>query len=86
MNIEDVKITKDDTIRTLSKIIEPPQDPALLKYQLPGNHLLNLEDERRISVRQNRYGIDGDNGYDEIIGFTKPPSEGILDFVQQDNQ
>jgi hypothetical protein len=86
MNIDDVKTTKDDTIKTAPRIIEPPQDPALLKYQLPGNHLLNLEDERRTSVRQNRYGIDGDNGYDEIAGFTKPPSDSILDFYQQDNQ
>ena len=81
MNLDDTKKSE----KSPRVVKELPQDPDLLKYQLPGNSLLPLEDERRISVRQNRYGIHGDNGYDEIAGFSKP-ADSILDFVQQDSQ
>ena len=87
MNIEDVKSSnQNDTLKAAPKATELPSDPELLKYQLPGNSLIPLEEERRNQVRENRYGIDGDNGYDEIAGFTAPPKDPILDFVQHDNQ
>ena len=86
MNFEDVKSSnQNDTLKAPPRTADLPSDPELLKYQLPGNALIPLEDERRNQVRDNRYGIDGDNGYDEIAGFTAAPSDPILDFVQHDD-
>lgn len=42
-------------------------NPNLVGHQLPGNSTLPLEDERKVMARDNRYGLDGDNGYDEIV-------------------
>ena len=40
---------------------------ALTKHQLPGNSVLPFEAERPIGVRENRYGIHGDNGYSDLV-------------------
>ena len=42
-------------------------NPNLVGHQLPGNSMLPLEDERKVMARDNRYGLQGDNGYDEIV-------------------
>ena len=67
---------------------------ALTKHQLPGNSVLPFEAERPLGVRENRYGIDGDNGYSDLVnqqlkkgGMTlnnRDPTlpENILDFTQ----
>ena len=43
------------------------ENPNLVGHQLPGNSMLPLEDERKVMARDNRYGLQGDNGYDEIV-------------------
>jgi len=42
-------------------------NPNLVGHQLPGNNMLPLEDERKVMARDNRYGLHGDNGYDDIV-------------------
>lgn len=68
-----------------------PKDAILTGYQLPGNHLLPLEQERLVGVRPNRYGVNGDNGFSDIAatqaereGYDLKMSqkENILDFEQ----
>ena len=39
----------------------------MVGHQLPGNNMLSLEDERKVMARDNRYGLQGDNGYNEIV-------------------
>jgi hypothetical protein len=43
------------------------ENPNLVGHQLPGNSMLPLADERKVMARDNRYGLQGDNGYDEIV-------------------
>ena len=43
-------------------------NPTLTKHALPGNNLVPAEFERATKGRQNRYGVDGDNGYSEMAG------------------
>jgi hypothetical protein len=57
--------------------------------------MLALGDERKVMARDNRYGLHGDNGYDEIVkaqrikeGWEAPGSsnqnENVLDFTQKE--
>lgn len=54
-------------------------DPTLTKHALPGNDLVPAEFERATKGRKNRYGVDGDNGYSDLVerrleseGYTMP--------------
>ena len=42
-------------------------NPNVVGHQLPGNSMLPLEDERKVMARDNRYGLHGDNGFDDIV-------------------
>ena len=42
-------------------------NPNIVGHQLPGNSMLPLEDERKVMARDNRYGLHGDNGFDDIV-------------------
>ena len=59
-----------------------------MKQALPGNNLLPQADEKRNQARQNRYGLDGDNGYDQMVesqlprdGSVGKQKESILNFT-----
>lgn len=43
------------------------QNPNSVAHALPGNNLLPLQDEQKLGIRQNRYGLEGDNGYSDIV-------------------
>lgn len=66
------------------------KDPVLTGYRLPGNHLLPLEQQRLVGTRENRYGVQGDNGFSDIAALQAEKEginllgkdENILDFVQ----
>ena len=60
----------------------------------PGNNLLPLNDEKKFAARENRYGLQGDNGFDAIVNeerrksgilesSKKQAGENILDFTQK---
>lgn len=52
---------KEDVVlgrKPISKV-----NQAKNKHELPGNHLLPEEERKKLGVRQNRYGVYGDNGY-----------------------
>ena len=34
---------------------------------IPGNNMMSLEDEKKVLARDNRYGLQGDNGYSDIV-------------------
>ena len=42
-----------------------------LQYELPGNSLLANKEAQKLGVRDNRYGIYGDNGYQAVIEIKK---------------
>ena len=41
-------------------------DPRVTKHALPGNSMIPAELEKATRARQNRYGVDGDNGYSDM--------------------
>lgn len=60
---------------------------------LPGNSLIANEEEWRNGARKNRYGLQGDNGFDEVVqeqrkrdGLSSPAKKdaNILDFTQKE--
>ena len=58
-------------------------------HALPGNKLLPQQDEKKNQARQNRYGLDGDNGYDKMVDGQRGASvgknkESILNFTQKE--
>lgn len=42
-------------------------NPNIVGHKLPGNKMLSLQDERKNRARENRYGLEGDNGFDETV-------------------
>jgi hypothetical protein len=34
---------------------------------IPGNSMLQFEDQIKLGTRENRYGLYGDNGYNDIV-------------------
>lgn len=71
-----------------------PVNPNVVGHQLPGNKLLSLQDERKLRARENRYGLQGDNGFDEIVkeqrakegwpSTSQAQEETVLDFTQKE--
>lgn len=45
---------------------------------MPGNNELDLQDFNKLGHRQNRYGIFGDNGYQDAIEVSKRPTAQII--------
>ena len=43
------------------------RDPTAIGQGLPGNHMLPYKDQQKLGVRDNRYGLEGDNGYDQMV-------------------
>lgn len=41
-------------------------DPNLTKHSLPGNSLIPPDLEKARQARKNRYGLESDNGFDEM--------------------
>lgn len=42
-----------------------------LKYDLPGNNDIPYHEDQKYGIRENRYGIYGDNGYGDLIEIKK---------------
>mmetsp|Transcript_3879 Transcript_3879/g.3813 ORF Transcript_3879/g.3813 Transcript_3879/m.3813 type:complete len:128 (+) Transcript_3879:430-813(+) len=63
--VKQVKIDKKDA--SGKKEEDDINKMKMLRHQLPGNHLISEKEESRMGVRDNRYGINGDNGYGQIV-------------------
>ena len=59
---------------------------------MPGNSLIPPELEKATQARKNRYGVDGDNGYSEMVDSQlhktgvslKSDKESILNFTKEE--
>lgn len=54
---------------------------------MPGNKLIAFEDQMKLGVREDRYGLKGDNGYSDLVEKQKseksPEKDNILNFTNQ---
>jgi len=71
---------------------QPAKEPAvtaaphkpnadLVSQALPGNNALSYKEEKKLGSRQNRYGVDGDNGFGQAVSDQRA-REGLLDSRQ----
>ena len=95
MNMEDFK--SQESPKPSAKKKNTTDMSTLSKTQnvqeLPGNHLLPIQDQKMLGVRENRYGLQGDNGYNDIVKAQRlrdgiidksiGSPENILDFTQK---